>query len=62
MRRAYVASTQVLSATLIAIGIAMVVAAIARGGGPLALGVVLGVGLTALGVGRLWLARGGTRG
>jgi uncharacterized membrane protein len=61
MRRAYTTSTQVLSAILVLIGIAMVVSALAGGGGPLALGVVLGVGLTALGVGRLWLARGGMR-
>jgi hypothetical protein len=61
MRRAYVNSTRVLSATLILVGAAMVVSALAGGGGPLALGVVLGIGLTALGAGRLWLARGGTR-
>jgi hypothetical protein len=58
MRRAYTTSTRVLSAVLILVGVAMVVSAIAGGGGPLALGVVLGVGLTALGAGRLWLARG----
>jgi hypothetical protein len=61
MRRAYVNSTRVLSATLVLVGVAMVVSALAGGGGPLALGVVLGIGLTALGAGRLWLARGGTR-
>jgi hypothetical protein len=61
MRRAYVTSTQVLSAILVVLGIALVVSAIAGGGGPLALGVVLGLGLTALGAGRLWLARGRTR-
>jgi hypothetical protein len=57
MRRAYTTSTRVLSATLILVGLAMVVSAIARGGGPLALGVILGIGLAALGAGRLWLAR-----
>jgi hypothetical protein len=57
MRKAYTTSTRVLSATLILLGLAMVVSAVARGGGPLALGVILGIGLAALGAGRLWLAR-----
>ena len=61
VKRAYAASTQVLSAILFVIGVAMVVSTLARGGGGLALGVVLGVGLAALGAGRLWLARGGMR-
>ena len=34
----------------------MVVSALARGGGPLALGVVLGTMLALLGAGRVWLA------
>jgi hypothetical protein len=49
----------VTSALLFLVGLAMVVAALARGGGALALGVVLGVMLTLIGAGRLWLARGG---
>lgn len=61
MRRAYVASTRVMSGLLVLVGIAMVVSALARGGGALALGVVLGVLLTLLGAGRLLLARGGER-
>jgi hypothetical protein len=35
----------------------MVVLSLARGGGPLALGVVLGVMLAAIGALRLWFAR-----
>jgi uncharacterized membrane protein len=58
MRKAYMTSTRLLSATLVVVGLAMVVSAVARGGGPLALGVILGIGLAALGAGRLWLARG----
>ena len=58
MQRAYLASTRALSAALLLIGLAMVVAALARGGGPLAVGVVFGVLLAALGAGRLWLTRG----
>jgi hypothetical protein len=61
MRRAYFASTRVLSTLLVLIGLAMVVSALARGGGGLALGVVLGTMLALLGAGRLWLARGGER-
>jgi hypothetical protein len=61
VRRAYTGTTQVLSAILIAIGVAMIVSTLARGGGPLAMGVILGIGLTALGAARFWLARGGAR-
>jgi hypothetical protein len=56
VERAYRLSTRVLSALLVLIGLAMVAAALARGGGVLALGVVLGAMLTALGGARLWLA------
>ncbi len=60
MHRAYLASTRVLSALLVLLGVAMVVSALARGGGALALGVVLGTVLALIGAGRLWLAvRGG---
>jgi hypothetical protein len=61
VQRAYLASTRALSATLLLLGLAMVISALARGGGPLALGVVLGTMLAILGAGRLWLARGGER-
>jgi hypothetical protein len=61
VRTAYGASTRILGALLVVIGVAMVVSALARGGGVLALGVVLGTMLALLGAGRLWLAsaRGG---
>lgn len=61
MRRAHVASTFVLSALLVLLGVAMVVSTLARGGGPLAFGVVIGVMLAVFGGVRLWFARGGTR-
>ena len=41
VQRAYIASTRLLSAALLVVGVAMVASTIARGGGPLALGVVL---------------------
>jgi hypothetical protein len=50
-----------MSSLLLLIGVAMIVSTVARGGGALALGVVLGAGLALLGAGRLWLARGGAR-
>ena len=61
MRRAYTTSTRVLSALLLVLGVAMIVSALARGGGALALGVVLGTMIALLGAGRLGLARGGVR-
>jgi hypothetical protein len=59
VRSAYLASTRVMSAILIVLGVAMLVSTLARGGGPLAFGVVIGVALVGLGAGRLWLSRGG---
>jgi hypothetical protein len=59
VHRAYLASTRVLSALLVLVGAAMVVSTVARGGGVLALGVVLGTLLLLVGAGRLYLARGG---
>jgi hypothetical protein len=61
VQRAYLASTRLLSAALLAVGVAMVASTLAHGGGPLALGVLLGVLLALVGVARLWLARGGER-
>jgi hypothetical protein len=61
VRRAYTTSTRLMSALLLVIGLAMIVSALAHGGGALALGVVLGTMLALLGAGRLWLTRGGAR-
>ena len=61
VQRAYLASTRLLSAALLIVGAAMVVSTVARGGGPLAVGVLLGLMLTAIGAARLWLGRGGQR-
>lgn len=48
---------QVLGGLIALVGVAMVVAALAGGGGPLSFGVVLGVLFTLLGAARAWLAR-----
>jgi len=57
VQRAALASTRVLSTLLLLLGLAMVVLSVARGGGPLALGVVLGTMLAVIGAMRLWFAR-----
>ena len=53
----YSESAKALGVLLMLIGIAMVVSTLARGGGVLALGVILGVLFVALGAARLRLAR-----
>jgi hypothetical protein len=54
-RQAHRAATRVLSLAMVAIGVIMVASALARGGGPLAVGVVVGLLFLALGCGRLYL-------
>jgi hypothetical protein len=46
----------VFSAAILGLGLAMIVTTLARGGGALALGVIVGVAFTAIGAGRLYLA------
>jgi hypothetical protein len=60
VERAYLASTRVLNAVLVVVGLVLIVVTLARGGGALALGLVVGVLFALLGAGRLWLARPGT--
>jgi hypothetical protein len=55
--RAYLASSRALAGLLVVVGIAMVVASVAGGAGPFALGVILGVLFAALGAARLRLAQ-----
>ena len=47
-----------MSAVMVLIGVVLLVSTLARGGGPLAIGVLLGLLFVAAGVGRLYLARG----
>jgi hypothetical protein len=47
-----------MSVLIVLIGVALLVSTIARGGGPLAVGVLLGLLFVAAGAGRLYLARG----
>ncbi|HEX2127041.1 MAG TPA: hypothetical protein VHF45_10840 [Thermoleophilaceae bacterium] len=56
MERAYRQSTRVLGLVLVLLGIAVLVSTLARGGGVTAVGVFVGIGLTAFGGARLYLA------
>ena len=56
MERAYRHSTRALGAAICVLGLAMVVSTLIRGGGPLALGVILGAAFALLGAARLYLA------
>ena len=47
-----------MSVVIVLIGVALLVSTIASGGGPLAIGVLLGLLFVAAGAGRLYLARG----
>jgi hypothetical protein len=50
-----------MSALMVLIGIALLASTLARGGGPLAIGVLLGVLFVAAGAGRLYLSSRGAR-
>lgn len=54
--RIYHGSVRVLAVLFIAIGLLLFVTALAGGGGPLSLGVILGVAFVGVGAGRLWIA------
>jgi hypothetical protein len=49
--------TAVLSGLMVVIGVAMVVRALSAGGGPLAVGMLMGLLFVAAGAGRLWAER-----
>ena len=57
MERAYLATTRVLSAALLVLGLVMIVVALVGGGRALAVGVLLGLLLALVGAGRLYLSR-----
>ena len=48
-------AARVLSGAMVAVGLAMVVSPVARGGGPLTVGVVVGLLIAAAGAGRLYV-------
>jgi hypothetical protein len=51
------AGTRAMSVVLVVLGTALVVSAVARGGGPLTIGVLFGLLLGGAGAARLWLER-----
>jgi hydrogenase-4 membrane subunit HyfE len=55
----YQLAVRIFSVTIVAFGVAILVVTLARGGGPLAVGVVFGVLFIALGCGRLYLSMRG---
>jgi hypothetical protein len=54
--RIYRSSIRVFSLLFIALGLVILVATLAAGGGPLSLGVLMGIIFVAVGAGRLWAA------
>jgi len=49
--------TVVLSGLMVLLGVGMVVRTVAAGGGPLAVGLLMGILFVAAGAGRLWAER-----
>ena len=52
----YQRSVQLLSIAFLVLGLTILVRTLANGGGPLSLGVILGVAFVGVGVARLWLS------
>ena len=59
-RDIHLGATRVMSTVMVAIGVAMIIATLVRGGGALAVGLILGILFVAAGAGRLYVARGGS--
>jgi hypothetical protein len=55
-QEAYQGAVRVFATIIIGFGLAMLIVTVARGGGPVSTGVLLGVLFVALGVGRLYLS------
>jgi hypothetical protein len=60
--RIYRGSVRAFSLVLVALGLVILVATLINGGGPLSVGVLLGVAFIGVGAGRMWVtARMGSR-
>jgi hypothetical protein len=57
----YQGTVRTFSAAFVAIGLLLLVVTLANGGGPVSVGVLLGVAFVAVGVLRLWLTSRGDR-
>jgi hypothetical protein len=54
--RIYHGSVRVFSLVFLVLGVVILVATLAAGGGPLSVGVVMGIAFVAVGAGRLWVS------
>ena len=54
--RAYKGATRGFSAIFMVVGLLLVVVTLANGGGPAAVGFLIGLAFLAVGAGRLWIA------
>jgi hypothetical protein len=54
--RIYQSSVRAFSLVFVALGLLLLVATLANGGGPLSVGILLGVAFLVVGAGRLWIA------
>jgi hypothetical protein len=54
--RIYRGSVRAFSLVFLGLGLVILIATLAAGGGPLSIGVVMGIAFTAIGAGRLWAA------
>ncbi|MDP9270523.1 MAG: hypothetical protein AABM43_13070 [Actinomycetota bacterium] len=52
----YRGSVRAMSIVMLGLGVTILVLTFAGGGGPLSIGVLLGIAFVAVGVGRLWMA------
>jgi hypothetical protein len=57
--RIYHGSIRVFSIVFVALGVAILASTLSHGGGPLSLGVLLGIAFIAVGIARGWLGGGG---
>jgi len=55
-KSAYHRSVRVFSVAFIALGLVILIATLAAGGGPLSVGVIMGVAFAIVGAGRLWVS------
>jgi hypothetical protein len=54
--RAYHGAIRVFSLVFVVLGLVLLVATLANGGGPASIGFLMGILFTAVGIGRFWIA------
>lgn len=62
VERGYSNATRALGVVTVAIGVALLASSLARGGGPLAVGVILGIAFVFVGAARVYIAGRSRRG